>query len=246
VSLTEEQARDMEKQLVLRILGDACTEYAYAAEELERRKDFRSYVMRRAESSGFTLEEIAAATELTLADVEGLLRNGNGDGDGNGRGNGHGGGGGGGGGGGRRADAETRADAIDVTALFVGSEDADGGAHDAPGAADAVGPADIISAIGGDEDLLADDGETVLEVAPPFDVLRAVSSTEAVDALGFDDIAETIGHLNLQIGDDADEPGQAAGETSAAVMARNDALEAPGDREAEDQRIRSAWSWSRR
>ena len=65
---------EMERQLVIRILAEACGEYATLAEELDRRDGFRRYVMRRAESAGFTAEEIADAVNLAPFDVEEILR----------------------------------------------------------------------------------------------------------------------------------------------------------------------------
>ena len=64
MALTEDQAREMERLLVLRILGDACKEYVAAAQELQQREEFLRYVMRRAESAGFSRDEIAAVTNL--------------------------------------------------------------------------------------------------------------------------------------------------------------------------------------
>jgi hypothetical protein len=73
VRLTDEQAQEMERLLLLRILGDATEEYSFALAELEQRDEFRRYMMRRAESSGFTVAEIADATEQSWGDVEASL-----------------------------------------------------------------------------------------------------------------------------------------------------------------------------
>jgi hypothetical protein len=73
VHLTDEQGQEMERLLVLRILGDATEEYSFALAELQQRDEFRRYMMRRAESSGFTIEEIAAATAQSAPDVDAFL-----------------------------------------------------------------------------------------------------------------------------------------------------------------------------
>jgi hypothetical protein len=73
VHLTDEQGQEMERLLVLRILGDATEEYSSALAELQQRDEFRRYMMRRAESSGFTVEEIAAATAQSAPDVDAFL-----------------------------------------------------------------------------------------------------------------------------------------------------------------------------
>ena len=48
VHLTDEQGQEMERLLVLRILGDATEEYSFALAELQQRDEFRNYMMRRA------------------------------------------------------------------------------------------------------------------------------------------------------------------------------------------------------
>ncbi len=209
--LTDEQAQEMERQLVLRILGDACQEYAYAVGELERSDGFRRYVMHRAKSSGFTIEEIAEATALSASVVEGILYE----------------------------DGGTTAVAKSYTAIATGDAST---ANGDTGTANGEGDADTGTANGDTGTANGDTGTATGDLSTASGGAAVANGDgdhrpvvagivlNGSDGSDFDDLADAIGHLNIQIGDESDDP------VDAVEMIEPETAPEPS---------RLPWSWNR-
>ena len=200
--LTDEQAQEMERLLLLRILGDATEEYSFALAELEQRDEFRRYMMRRAESSGFTIAEIADATEQSWGDVEAFLHD---DGES------------------PVEDGAADAHAFESTAAAeLSALDEEAPQHDDGGLEEA-----FMSGADESEDAIPhEDGEDETSL---HDEGRSPGEDSAADARELDDLTDSIKHLSMQIGsDDREHTGSDNGRgDEAATMAVPDAPDVP-------------------